>query len=50
MGQWCDNKSTNLICEGNNYHTPKKTGIGWHGDTERTKVIAISRKEYEFVL
>jgi alkylated DNA repair dioxygenase AlkB len=41
MGQWCDNKSTNLICEGNNYHTPRKTGIGWHGDTERTKVIAI---------
>ena len=41
LGQWCDNKSTNLICEGNNYHTPRKTGIGWHGDTERTKVIAI---------
>jgi alkylated DNA repair dioxygenase AlkB len=41
MGKWCNNKSKNLICEGNNYHTIGKTGIGWHGDTERTKVIAI---------
>lgn len=40
LGVWCNNKSCNLICEGNNYYD-KKTGIGWHGDTERTKVVAI---------
>lgn len=33
-------KCNNLICEGNHYYD-NKTGIGWHGDTERTKVIAV---------
>lgn len=32
---------SNLIAEGNNYHTPGKSGIGWHGDTERSKVVAV---------
>jgi alkylated DNA repair dioxygenase AlkB len=32
---------TSLIAEGNNYHTPGQTGIGWHGDTERSKVAAV---------
>tara|TARA_Y100000591_G_scaffold247537_1_gene218635 strand:- start:822 stop:1568 length:747 start_codon:yes stop_codon:yes gene_type:complete len=31
----------NLECEGNNYHNINKNGIGWHGDAERKKVIAL---------
>jgi hypothetical protein len=31
-----------LVCEGNYYYDPKKTGIGFHGDTERTRVICLS--------
>ena len=34
-------KADNLICEGNQYRDRKKCGIGYHGDTERRKVIAI---------
>jgi len=34
-------KASNLICEGNLYYDPTKTGIGWHGDTERVKVIGL---------
>ena len=34
-------KADNLICEGNQYFDHKKCGIGYHGDTERRKVIAI---------
>ena len=30
-----------LECEGNNYHDINKNGIGWHGDAERKKVIAM---------
>ena len=30
-----------LKCEGNKYYEPKGTGIGYHGDTERRKVIGI---------
>ena len=33
-------KTSNLICEGNLYYK-KGTGIGWHGDTERSKVVAL---------
>ena len=40
MGIWCNKKTKNLICEGNNYYN-SKTGIGWHGDTERRKVVAV---------
>lgn len=30
-----------LKCEGNLYYNPKNTGIGYHGDTERKKVIGV---------
>ena len=30
-----------LKCEGNKYYEPKGTGIGYHGDTERRKVIGV---------
>lgn len=30
-----------LKCEGNMYYAPGKTGIGYHGDTERRKVIGL---------
>ena len=29
-------KGKGLVCEGNHYDV-KKTGIGWHGDSERKK-------------
>jgi hypothetical protein len=32
-------KGENLVCEGNNYKDINKCGIGWHGDSERKKVI-----------
>jgi hypothetical protein len=32
----------NLECEGNYYYDLKKTGIGFHGDTERKKVIGVN--------
>ena len=34
-------KANNMICEGNRYFDIKKCGIGWHGDKERRKVIAL---------
>lgn len=34
-------KAKNLVAEGNYYYDIKKTGIGFHGDSERKKVIAI---------
>lgn len=34
-------KGENLICEGNRYEDNKKNGIGFHGDSERRKVIAL---------
>ena len=36
-----NNKCSNLICEGNQYFDLKKCGIGYHGDAERRKVIAL---------
>ena len=39
------NKADNLICEGNRYYDLKKCGIGYHGDKERRKVIALSLGE-----
>ena len=35
-------KASDLICEGNRYDDLKKQGIGYHGDKERRKVIALS--------
>lgn len=34
-------KAAGLKGEGNYYYDIKKCGIGWHGDTERRKVVAI---------
>lgn len=34
-------KGKNLICEGNRYYDIRKCGIGWHGDSERKKVIGL---------
>lgn len=34
-------KIRDLICEGNNYEDNTKCGIGFHGDTERRRVIAL---------
>ena len=34
-------KAAELKGEGNYYYNLKKCGIGWHGDTERRKVIAV---------
>jgi len=37
-----NDKGQRLICEGNRYFNMKKCGIGYHGDAERRKVIALS--------
>jgi len=34
-------KCKDLVCEGNYYYDVKKCGIGFHGDAERRKVIAV---------
>ncbi len=34
-------KADKLVCEGNRYYDTTKTGIGYHGDAERRKVIAV---------
>jgi hypothetical protein len=34
-------KGKDMICEGNRYYDINKCGIGWHGDAERKKVIAL---------
>lgn len=34
-------KATGLVCEGNHYYDPDKCGIGYHGDSERFKVIGV---------
>ncbi len=34
-------KADHLVCEGNQYYDLKRCGIGYHGDTERRKVIAL---------
>nr|QBK90007.1 MAG: 2OG-Fe(II) oxygenase superfamily protein [Pithovirus LCPAC101] len=39
-------KAENMAVEGNNYYDVKKTGIGFHGDGERKKVIAGSLGEW----
>ena len=37
----CGEKAHKLQCEANYYYDVKKCGIGFHGDTERRKVIAV---------
>lgn len=39
-------KAEGLVVEGNRYYNPAKTGIGYHGDTERVKVIAVRLGTY----
>lgn len=34
-------KGNNLVAEGNLYYDPKKCGIGFHGDAERSIVVAL---------
>jgi hypothetical protein len=34
-------KLLNLVCEGNNYYDNTKCGIGFHGDAERRRVVAL---------
>ena len=34
-------QAEDLKCEGNKYYEPKGTGIGYHGDSERRKVIGV---------
>ena len=34
-------KGEGLVCEGNLYYDVAKTGIGWHGDAERKKVVGV---------
>jgi len=38
-------KARDMIGEGNNYSDRTKNGIGWHGDAERMKVIALRINE-----
>jgi hypothetical protein len=38
---WFGEKAIGLNGEGNYYYNPKICGIGYHGDTERRKVIAV---------
>ena len=40
LGEICGEKGANLQAEGNYYYDVSKCGIGFHGDTERKKVIA----------
>lgn len=40
LGEIIGEKGTNLQAEGNYYYDIKKCGIGFHGDTERKKVVA----------
>ncbi len=40
LGEIIGEKGINLQAEGNYYYDVKKCGIGFHGDTERKKVIA----------
>ena len=40
MEKYLGPKAQNMICEGNKYFDLKKCGIGYHGDSERRKVIA----------
>jgi hypothetical protein len=41
INEACDfDKASGLVCEGNFYDS-RKSGIGWHGDRERRKVVAV---------
>lgn len=38
---WFGEKANNLLCEGNYYYNTAKCGIGYHGDSERKRVVAL---------
>lgn len=38
-------KAQDMIGEGNHYYEPGKTGIAWHGDTERRRVVGLRQGE-----
>jgi hypothetical protein len=42
LGEIFGKQASNLEVEGNYYYDVKKCGIGFHGDSERKKVIAAS--------
>ena len=42
LGEILGKQASNLEVEGNYYYDVKKCGIGFHGDSERKKVIAAS--------
>ena len=39
--RYLGDKATQLMAEGNYYYDVTKCGIGWHGDSERKRVIAL---------
>jgi hypothetical protein len=41
IGHYFGEKAQNLKCEGNYYYDSSKCGIGFHGDSERRKVIGV---------
>lgn len=41
LGEFLGEKAVNLQAEGNYYYDVNKCGIGFHGDSERKKVVAI---------
>lgn len=41
IGEILGDVGQNLLAEGNKYYNVKTTGIGYHGDTERSKVVAL---------
>ena len=41
LGEWLGEKAMHLQAEGNYYYDVSKCGIGFHGDSERKKVVAI---------
>jgi alkylated DNA repair dioxygenase AlkB len=41
LSEYLGDKAKELAIEGNYYYDIRYTGIGWHGDSERKKVIAV---------
>lgn len=41
LGQLLGSAGSNLVAEGNYYYDRNKCYIGWHGDAERRKVVAL---------
>lgn len=41
LGETLGDIGKNLAVEGNYYYDPSKCGIGWHGDSERRKVVGV---------